>query len=300
MSVSGITIKLQEPLAPYTSWKVGGVADRLCLVEELEPLKQFLVELPVDEPLFWMGRGSNLLIRDGGIRGTVILLSQGEEAIRVQKDGLLYAEAGVSLSRLARTARSAGMEGFDFLAGIPGSVGGALAMNAGAFGTEIWQRVETVEVMDRQGKCNTYAPDDYAIGYRSVVAGPAMAEGWFVSATFRAALEQQSGEAESLQQQLRRRNCTQPMAEYSCGSVFRNPEGDHAGRLIEASGLKGQCVGAACVSTTHANFIVHRGDATAAEIEALMNQVVAVVAQQQDVTLQPEVRIVGEVKHGQD
>jgi UDP-N-acetylmuramate dehydrogenase len=294
MEAPGLTIKLQEPLAPYTSWRVGGVADRLCVVEALDALQQFLATLPQSEPLFWMGRGSNLLVRDGGIRGTVILLSQGDLAISLREPCQLTAEAGVSLSRLARTARSAGCGHFNFLAGIPGTVGGALAMNAGAFGEEIWPLVESVEVMDRHGTRSSHPPQDFTIGYRSVVAGPQVAQGWFVSATFRAQLPGAEGGG-ALQQQLKQRNRTQPMAEYSCGSVFRNPAGDHAGRLIEASGLKGYCIGAACVSSRHANFIVHRGAATAAEIEALMGHVVAVVAAQQGVTLQPEVRIVGEV-----
>ncbi len=296
MALDGITIQQQVTLAPFTSWKVGGVADRLCRVERIDALQQFLQTLPEDEPLFWMGKGSNLLIRDGGIRGTVILLAQGEEAVSFTDEDQLYVEAGVSLSRLTRIARSRGWEGFNFLAGIPGSVGGALAMNAGAFGAEIWPLVESVEVMDRYGNRTSVGAEQYQVGYRTVVPAAELAESWFVSATFRKTVEASGGEA--LQQQLKQRNRTQPMAEYSCGSVFRNPPGDHAGRLIEQSGLKGDCIGAACVSQQHANFIVHRGGATAAEIEALMEHIVTIVAQQQKVILEPEVRIVGERADG--
>lgn len=167
-------------------------------------------------------------------------------------------------------------------------------MNAGAFGQEIWGLVESVEVMDRYGRVSRQSADAYTVGYRSVVPLTAPAEGWFVSATFARRSLPERDESQTLQQQLNTRNRTQPMAEYSCGSVFRNPPGAFAGRLIEQSGLKGYCIGAACVSRQHANFIVHRGEANAEQIETLIEYVIAAVEQKQGVTLKPEVRIVGE------
>ncbi len=283
-------------LAPYTSWQVGGPADRLCLATTIEQLSTFLAELADQEPLFWMGRGSNLLIRDGGIRGTVVMLNQGGEGLSQPDEGMIRAEAGVSLSRLSRFARSIGWQALDFVAGIPGSVGGALAMNAGAFGQEIWELVESVEVINRQGKCCVRTPEEYRIDYRNVELKEPHEE-WFVAATFSQRCYHPQQGCLNVQQQLRQRNQSQPMAEYSCGSVFRNPPGDHAGRLIESAGLKGCCIGGACVSTHHANFIVHRGEASAAEIEALMNHVQQTVEQQSGVRLEPEVKIAGEY-HG--
>jgi UDP-N-acetylmuramate dehydrogenase len=185
----------------------------------------------------------------------------------------------------------AGLTGVEFLAGIPGTIGGALAMNAGAFGSETWPHVAEVETIDRHGQLHTRQPSEYRIGYRSV-QGPA--DEWFVAA--RLALEH--GDAEQAQVHIRellaQRSASQPVQQYSCGSVFRNPPGDHAARLIEATCLKGHRVGGAQVSDKHANFIINTGDATAADIETLLNQMQGRVEQQQGVRLEAEVRIVGE------
>ena len=280
-------------LSPYTSWCVGGVADRLYRVADLDALSQFLSTVAPEEPLLWIGKGSNLLVRDGGFRGTVILLSEGADTLKWLPDQALYAEAGVALSRLSRFAHTEDQHQLDFLAGIPGSVGGALAMNAGAFGGEIWQQVASVEVMNRQGQRRSVGPEAYKIGYRSVEAVEQQEPHWFVAARFKLG-EKRVEESAVLKQQLKQRNQSQPMAQYSCGSVFRNPQGDHAGRLIEAAGLKGECIGAACVSEQHANFIVHSGGASAGEIEALILHVQHQVEAQSGVRLQTEVKIVGE------
>lgn len=281
-------------LAPYTSWRVGGRAEQLYSVSTLEALSQFLQQLPAQEPLLWIGRGSNLLVRDGGFHGTVILFAEGADQLELQAERTIYAEAGVALPRLARFARSTGWSHLDFLAGIPGSVGGALAMNAGAFGGEIWQQVVSVEVMNHQGVRQWLPPESFDVGYRCV-RSPALQQPYgFVAALFKNGAGQQPVAPEALKRQLKQRNQSQPMAEYSCGSVFRNPPGDHAGRLIEAAGMKGVCIGAVCVSTQHANFIVHSGGATATEIEALIEQVQQRVLQTQGVALQTEVKIVGE------
>lgn len=281
----------QVPLAPYTSWQVGGVADQLYRVTTQSALSQFLASLPVDEPLLWMGRGSNLLIRDGGFRGTVILLAEGLDQMSSEEAEVLSAEAGVSLARLSRQARGMGCHDLDFLAGIPGSVGGALAMNAGAFGGEIWDHVRSVETIDHQGEVRREQLEDFDVGYRSVQPQEVVPERWFIGARFRCPPSEPSV---PLQQQLKQRNQTQPMGTYSCGSVFRNPEGDHAGRLIEAAGLKGLQQGGASVSTQHANFIVHQGAATATDIETLIETVQQQVLSQSGIALQPEVKIVGE------
>jgi UDP-N-acetylmuramate dehydrogenase len=177
-----------------------------------------------------------------------------------------------------------------FFAGIPGTVGGALAMNAGAFGGETWNQVEAVDTVDRHGERRTRRRGDYEIGYRTV-RGPGGE--WFLAATFRFDRDTESSMA-TIKALLKRRNASQPLGIPSCGSVFRNPPGDFAGRLIEQAGLKGRRIGGAVVSEKHANFIVNTGKAMAADIEALIEEVRAMVLERTGVRLEPEVRIVGE------
>ncbi len=279
-------------LASYTSWRVGGEADRFLQVGDANQLVAELAKLPIDEPLLWVGKGSNLLIRDGGFRGTVIHFAQGEEALSMLTDGRIQVGAGVSLPRLSRYARGQGWRALDFVAGIPGSVGGALAMNAGAFGQAFWELVDSVEVVNRAGVRLERSPDQYRIGYRTAHP-PGEGEEWFLAATLSQQRFQPNEHQKSMQQQLKQRNRTQPMAEFSCGSVFRNPVGDHAGRLIEQAGLKGCTIGGARVSERHANFIVHSGEATAADIESLIQYVQHEVEARFGIRLELEVRIVG-------
>ena len=275
----------------YTSWRTGGHARQFYKPVDLQDLCLFLQQLDPDEPLLWLGLGSNLLIRDGGFPGTVIGMLGAITDLDWLDETTLRAGAGVTCAKVARMTSKAGLTGVEFLAGIPGTVGGALAMNAGAFGGETWTYVTAVETIDRNGRLFTRKPAEYRVGYRSV-QGPL--DEWFVAAH----LALQHGDAGQAQARIREllaaRGASQPVQQHSCGSVFRNPPGDHAARLIEASGLKGQCVGGAQVSTKHANFIINTGDATAADIETLLNQVQGTVEQQQGVRLDAEVRIVGE------
>lgn len=284
-------LRLDEPMARHTSWRAGGKARRFYRPADLDDLCCFLADLDEREPLLWLGLGSNLLVRDGGFPGTVIELFGALAELEWLDAQLLRAGAGVSCAKVARTASRAGLTGVEFLAGIPGTMGGALAMNAGAFGDETWAHVAAVETVDRAGRLHTRSPDEFQISYWSVsgVAGE-----WFVAAQ----LLLERGDAEQAQQRIRellaRRGASQPVQEYSCGSVFRNPPGDHAARLIEACGLKGRRLGGAQVSEKHANFIINTGDASAADIETLLLQVQGTVEQLQGVRLEPEVRIVGQ------
>lgn len=282
------------PLARYTSWRVGGPAERLYRPADLEDLAAFLAGLPPDEPVHWLGLGSNLLVRDGGLRGTVILLHGGLARIDRVAERTLRAEAGAPCARLARTAARLELTGLEFMAGIPGTVGGALAMNAGAFGGETWERVVRVWTIDRTGRVRERAAGDYSVGYREV-RGPAGE--WFVAAAFELDPDDGGAARARIRELLARRAATQPTGQPSCGSVFRNPPGDHAGRLIEAAGLKGARRGGAMVSERHANFIVNLGGATAADIEALIRHVQETVERVHGVRLEPEVRIVGEAAH---
>ena len=289
--IAGLQVLLNEPLARYTSWRVGGPADRLVLAESVSALQQLLQQLPADEPVTFIGLGSNLLVRDGGVRGTVVVMHQALQGLEMQGDRI-YAEAGVTCAKLARFAASQNKAGAEFMAGIPGTVGGALAMNAGCYGGETWQWVDAVKTMNRAGQVQVRAAAQYQPAYRHVVH-PA-ADEWFLAGWFKVPAGDGKASAEQIKQLLAKRLASQPLNMPSAGSTFRNPEGDFAARLIEASGLKGTTIGGAQVSEKHANFIVNLGEATAADIETLIAQVKATVLEKQGVALIQEVKVIGE------
>lgn len=280
-----------EPMARHTSWRAGGPADRFYIPADLEDLAAFLRDLPSNEPLYWIGLGSNLLVRDGGVRGTVIAVGGALNELRKVDDHTVRAEAGVASAKVARFSVGQGLTGAEFLAGIPGTIGGALAMNAGAFGGEFWTLVQAVEVLDRRGTHRTRPASDYTVAYRSV-RGPA--DEWFVAAHLTLTPGEGPKGKTLIKTLLARRGATQPTQLPNAGSVFKNPPGDHAARLIEAAGLKGTCIGGACVSELHANFVVNAGNARAADIEHLIEHVRATVARRHGVTLETEVRIIGD------
>jgi UDP-N-acetylmuramate dehydrogenase len=283
-------LRRNEPMSKHTSWRVGGPADIFFKPSSFDQLQRFLRSLPSDTAITWVGLGSNLLVRDRGIRGVVIATAGLERSIERIGEGRVRAGAGVTCARLARQCAQWGLGPASFFAGIPGTVGGALAMNAGAFGGETWERVETVETVDRHGDRHVRRRGEYAIGYRTV-SGPA-AE-WFIAAVFHFDTGAPATR-ESIRQLLAKRAASQPLGYASCGSVFRNPQGDAAGRLIESAGLKGSRIGDAAVSDKHANFIVNIGNATAVDIERLINHIRAEVERVHGLRLELEVRIVGE------
>ncbi|MEZ5447023.1 MAG: UDP-N-acetylmuramate dehydrogenase [Gammaproteobacteria bacterium] len=286
-----------EPMSRHTSWRVGGPADCYFEPADMQDLALFLAGLPAGEPLLWIGLGSNLLVRDGGVRGTVIN-SSGLSELEWVEDGRLRVEAGVPCAKVARTSARAGYTGAEFLCGIPGSMGGALAMNAGAFGGETWAIVERAETIDRSGNLRTRERNEFGIGYREVRM-PA-AEEWFVAAVLTVQPDPQRGGEARIRDLLARRSATQPTGQPSCGSVFRNPPEDHAGRLIEVAGLKGRRVGGAFVSEKHANFIITEDGARASDVESLIDLVQREVEARDGIPLLPEVRIVGEHQRGSD
>jgi UDP-N-acetylmuramate dehydrogenase len=296
MSLPGETalrgeLRHDEPLARHTSWRVGGPAARLYRPADRDDLIGFLAALDPAEPLLWLGLGSNLLIDDAGWPGTVIQTQGCLVAMELLAAGRLRLEAGVSCAKAARFAARQGLVGLEFFAGIPGTVGGALAMNAGAWGGETWPQVTLVRTLDRRGTVRERLPAEYDIGYRHVALP---AEEWFLEAE----MQLDAGDTEAAQARIKallaRRAATQPTGLPSCGSVFRNPAGDHAARLIEACGLKGLRFGGAEVSPKHANFIINLGDATARDIARLMDHVQAEVERRHGVRLIPEVRRVGD------
>jgi UDP-N-acetylmuramate dehydrogenase len=288
---SGLQVLKNEPLARYTSWRVGGPADRLVLADSVQALQQFLQQLSASEPLTFIGLGSNLLVRDGGVRGTVVVMHQALQALEMQGERI-YADAGVTCAKLARFAASQDRAGAEFMAGIPGTVGGALAMNAGCYGGETWQWVDEVKTINRAGLVQTRMKAEYQPSYRHVTH-PA-ADEWFLGGWFAVPAGDGKASAEQIKQLLAKRLASQPLNMPSAGSTFRNPEGDFAARLIEASGLKGLTIGGAQVSEKHANFIVNLGHASAADIEALIEQVKSTVLAKQGVALVQEVKVIGE------
>jgi UDP-N-acetylmuramate dehydrogenase len=285
-------LRYDEPMSRHTSWRAGGPAEVFFVPASVEDLADFLANLDADTPLFWHGVGSNLLVRDGGFPGVVISAAKILRDIERTDRYLVSAGAGLPCTQLARQCIRWGLGPSEFFAGIPGTVGGALAMNAGAHGGETWERVQSVRTIDRSGEIHERAPAEYTVGYRSVT-GPA--NEWFLGANF--VFEPDvTPSMETLNTMLDRRKATQPLGLPSCGSVFRNPDGDFSARLIEAAGLKGYRIGGAEVSEKHANFIINRDNATATDIEELIEHVRQTVQEVHGVSLVHEVRIVGEVK----
>jgi UDP-N-acetylmuramate dehydrogenase len=285
------SLRRDEPMARHLSWRAGGRADRFYVPADLRDLCVFLKQLEEKEPLLFVGLGSNLLVRDGGYRGTVVLMHSAELRPEM-RDGRVYAEAGVAAPKVARFAALHQLAGAEFLTGIPGTVGGALAMNAGCYGSETWDVVEKVLTVDRSGTVHERKKAEFEIGYRHCHFP---AEEWFVAAFLK--LPAGDGEASRarIKELLGKRIATQPLSLPNAGSVFRNPPNDHAARLIESCGLKGFARGGASVSEKHANFIVNpKGAASAADIEWLIHAVKEKVFEKTGIELIPEVRIVGE------
>ena len=334
-------LRLNEPMARHTSWRAGGRADRAYLPADLDDLAAFLRALPEERAVLVVGLGSNLLVRDGGLRDTVILTHWALRQMRLRTmgngGGEIEAGAGLPSPKVARFAALHGLVGAEFLAGIPGTVGGALAMNAGCYGGETWEIVAGVTTVDRAGALHERTPGDYEIAYRHVAlkAGnphpsslvpdpgptryiesgvrrlegaqapssnsrltPHPSEEWFVAGTFRLRAGSGTESRSRITELLKRRIATQPLNLPNAGSVFRNPPGDYAARLIEACGLKGHTMGGAQISSKHANFIVNIGGARAADIEALIELAERSVRERFGVVLEREVRIVGERDEG--
>jgi UDP-N-acetylmuramate dehydrogenase len=307
------TLRHNEPMSRHVSWRAGGAAARCYVPRHRDDLVDFVTTRADAERLHVVGLGSNLLVRDGGLDATVVLThgalrESGVVGTDPKGRTLLDVEAGVPAPKVARMAARLGLSGAEFLAGIPGTMGGALAMNAGCYGAETWDFVVSVTTLDRAGRLRIRTAADYDIGYRHVALRAADAverpgaEGlaplepepeWFIAARLAFPAGSQEQSLQRIRDLLARRVASQPLGQPNAGSVFRNPAGGHAAQLIEACGLKGARVGAAEVSRKHANFIVNLGGATARDIETLIGQVQARVLQERGVALVTEVRIVG-------
>ncbi len=284
-------IRYNESMAKHTSWRAGGPADVYFKPADIDDLANYLADLPEDEPLLWIGLGSNTMIRDGGFRGTVIAMQGVTSQLELLDEGTVYVGAGVPGAKLARFCEGKGLAGAEFFAGIPGLVGGALAMNAGAWGGETWNHVLSVETINRHGEVLQRDADEFRTAYRSV-EGPI--DEWFTAATLRFERREDVDSVVDIKALLARRAATQPVGTANSGSVFRNPPDDFAARLIEACGLKGHRIGGAVVSEKHANFIINEDKASATDIEDLIALAQQRVEQQFGIKLRPEVKIYGE------
>lgn len=296
-----------ESMAKHVSWRAGGPAQRIYTPADLEDLRLLLQAIPEQEPIHMVGLGSNLLVRDGGVRGVIVLLHGVLKKLSMEsrthgfpaapegmgESGLVYAESGVASPKVARFAANHHLAGAEFLAGIPGTVGGALAMNAGCHGDETWNHVVQVLALDRKGLFTERPPADYVLGYRHVSLRAGHEE-WFVAAWLRFARGNGVAARARIKELLQKRIATQPLNLPNAGSVFRNPPGDYAARLIESCGLKGMRIGNAQISEKHANFIVNLGGATASDIENLIEKVEDTVEARTNIRLIREVRIIGE------
>ena len=284
------TLLINESMARYNSWRVGGKADRLYIPVSLDDLSFFLQSLDAGEPVHFVGLGSNLLVSDEGVRGTVVVMHNALNRLEMD-GGMVYADAGVTCAKLARFTAKHAKQGGEFWAGIPGTVGGALCMNAGCHGGETWDSVYRVLTIDSKGVIHERHASEFLATYRHVEM-PVENE-WFVGAWFKLA----DGDAEVSEQKIKtllaKRLATQPLNLPNAGSTFRNPEGDYAARLIEASGLKGHMIGGAQISEKHANFIVNLGDATANDIQQLISLMRNKVKEKFGISLQQEVRVLG-------
>ncbi|MDP1606732.1 MAG: UDP-N-acetylmuramate dehydrogenase [Rhodocyclaceae bacterium] len=282
-----------EPMAKHVTWRAGGPVAKACFPRDLADLAAFMGTLRHDEPVLMVGLGSNLLIRDGGFDGTAIFTHGALDQLQLEDDGTIYAEAGVPSPKLARFAAQHDFSGAEFLAGIPGTLGGALALNAGCHGGETWAYVERVQMLNRQGELIVRTPADFAIGYRHVGLKENTDE-IFVAAWLRFPAGNGDTARARIKELLEKRGNTQPLQLPNAGSVFRNPPGDFAARLIEAAGLKGMEEDGARVSEKHANFIVNpEGKATAAAIESLIGRIQVAVREKFGVEMVREVRILG-------
>ena len=278
-----------EPLSKHTSWKVGGPADIFFIPQNRDELSKFL-KSNYGKQITWLGNGTNVLVREGGIRGVVISTKKSIDKINIETKNSSRVETGASCIDLALFAEKNQLGPAAFFSGIPGSVGGALTMNAGSFGHETWDFVESIEVIDEMGVIHHLNPKDFKFSYRTVEFPFPL---WFLSCLMQFP-EYETTTISELKVMRNQRLKTQPLSEDTCGSVFKNPKLEHAGDLIERAGLKGYKIGGCSISKKHANFIVNEGDATSAEIEDLIKHVQNVVKAKFDVDLETEVKIIGE------
>jgi|TARA_B110000967_G_C18797241_1_gene516438 UDP-N-acetylmuramate dehydrogenase len=285
------TIHHDVELQDFNSWKVGGRAEQFLICDEKEILASLMRRKKIKLPITFVGLGSNLLVRDGGIKGTVIVMHGGLRKIN-DDEGLIYSEAGVSCSKLSKFSAKKGLADSAFFSGIPGTIGGALAMNAGCYGSETWDYVSKVLIINLNGDQVERNKSDFDISYRQVINKNK--DEFFLAAWFKFPKGNKEQSEKRIKELLAHRKETQPLNWPTAGSTFRNPKGNFAARLIEDCGLKGYKIGGAQVSEKHANFIINLGNASALDIEKVITYIQKVVFEQKKIQLLREIRIIGE------
>jgi UDP-N-acetylmuramate dehydrogenase len=278
-----MSLKRCESMALHCSLRAGGLSQFFFMPNSIQTLVDFLKSNT--KPILFIGLGSNLLIRDTGFQGVIIKLTQLK--LFTLDGSNMNAAAGLALAKIARIASKNHLYGAEFLSAIPGTLGGALAMNAGAFGHEIWSLVERVRTINSVGEVFYRYPKDFEIGYRQVI--PTHANEYFIGAELKFKTEKNQ---QNIQQLLEIRKTSQPIGLPSCGSVFKNPAPYYAAKLIEQSGLKGFCIGGACVSNKHANFIINQNNASASDIENLILHIQQTVKSNVNIDLELELKII--------
>lgn len=285
-------VRHQEPLASHTTWKIGGPADLLIIPSSEEALAS-VIGLLHKHGVSWtaLGRGSNMLVSDRGIRGVVVKPGAGLDYARFEGN-LVHAGAAHSFIKLSVLAGKAGLTGLEFAGGIPGTVGGAVYMNAGAHGSDVSRILQSASIVLKNGELVRYGPEEMGFSYRHSILQEQ--QGLVLGATFELEAGDRKEIAAAMASYKDRRLRTQPLKMATCGSVFRNPPGDYAARLIEEAGLKGLRSGGAEISSQHANFIVNTGQATAEDVLTLMGQTQRIIKERYGIELVPEVLVVGE------
>ncbi len=290
-SLLGIKPLVNEPMRRHTSWRIGGPAEFFIEPRDIEETQKcIMLANSLNLPLTVIGNGTNLLVRDSGLPGLTMKIGRGLKKIRVLEQ-VIIAEAGAALPAVANTARECGLGGFAWSAGIPGTIGGAVIMNAGANGGEISELIKSVKVINSKGQILELAKEQLGFAYRtSALQGSDLV---VVEAAFQCWHADREVIQKQMQAFLEKRAAAQPLGYPNAGSVFKNPPGDSAGRLIEMAGFKGMRVGNAEVSTKHANWIVNLGGATADDVLTLIDMIREKVKEKFNVALQLEVRVLG-------
>ena len=284
-------VREQEPMKKHTTFRVGGPARYYVCPHSVQEIQQ-VIRICREEalPLFVLGNGSNLLVSDSGYEDVILQLFRNYNDIVVEENEI-RAQAGALLSQIANKALEHGLGGFEFAAGIPGTLGGAAVMNAGAYGGEMKQVLKQVVIMDREGEVRTLQAEELHLGYRSSIIKE---KDYIVLEAVISLEEKKKEEIQALMEELRRKRTEKQPLEYpSAGSTFKRPEGYFAGKLIMDAGLRGYSVGGACVSEKHCGFVINKGGATAEEVYRLMQEVRNVVHEKFDVWLEPEVKLLG-------
>ena len=282
----------EEPMSRHTTFKIGGEAECMLLIEQEEELIKLIPYLnQIEQNYFILGNGSNLLVGDKGYRGIIIKLGEGMNRITVEEN-CIHAQAGALLSQVAAAARDAGLSGLEFAAGIPGTVGGGVVMNAGAYDSEMQQITESVKVMDKEGKILILDNDTMEFGYRSSI----IKNRPFI--VLEVILRMKPGAKEEIQKTMdelmEKRRSKQPLNYPSAGSTFKRPEGYFAGKLIMDAGMRGYRIGGAQVADKHCGFVVNMGNASAADVKEVIEEVQERVKERFHVSLEPEVIFLGD------